>query len=132
MQANVWFSTAFDKYANNTAGLPLDHHMLAGLVAPRGLFVIENDIEWLGPVSTTGCMQAGRLIYQALSKADAMGFSLLGNHAHCQFPSAQQPQLTAFVNKYLMDGSSSTANIFQSNYTVNLADWVDWSVPTLS
>jgi hypothetical protein len=25
--------------------------MLAALVSPRGLFVIENDIDWLGPVS---------------------------------------------------------------------------------
>ena len=129
---NVWFSTAFNQYATNTARLPIDHHELAGLVAPRGLYVIENDIDWLGPVSTTDCMQVGRLIYQSLGKPDAMGFSLVGGHAHCAFPAAQQSELTAFVNKYLLDGTSSTANIFKSNFTVNTADWVDWTVPTLS
>ena len=46
---NVWFSKSFESYANSVNKLPFDHHMLAGLVAPRGLYVIENtSMEWLG------------------------------------------------------------------------------------
>ncbi|KAL1633831.1 carbohydrate-binding module 1 [Neofusicoccum ribis] len=129
---NVWFSKAFEQYTSRVPSLPEDHHMLAALVAPRGLLVIENDIDWLGPVSTTGCMKVGRLIYKAAGAPDAMGFSLVGGHNHCSFPSAQQPELSAFIDKYLLKGSSSTANIEKSNQNVNTADWVDWTVPTLS
>lgn len=39
---NVWFSKNFDPHVNQVNRLPFDHHSLAGLVAPRGLFVIEN------------------------------------------------------------------------------------------
>jgi hypothetical protein len=129
---NVWFSTSFNQYSTNTGVLPYDHHMLAGLVQPRGLFVIENDIDWLGPVSTTACMEIGQLIYKAAGTPDAMGFSLVGGHAHCAFPSAQQTQLNAFINKYLMNQSVSTAGIQTSNQNVNLASYYSWTVPTLA
>lgn len=129
---NVWFSPAFNSYSSRVSSLPVDHHELAGLVSPRGLFVIENDIDWLGPVSTTGCMKVGRLIYGAVGVPDAMGFSLVGGHNHCQFPSAQSTQLNAFINKYLQNGSSSTANIEQSSVSVNAADYFTWTVPTLT
>jgi len=109
---NAWFSPIFNQYSTKTSTLPMDHHMLAGLVAPRGLFVIENDIDWLGPVSTTGCMEIGQLIYQALGVPDNFGFSLVGGHGHCQFPSAQQADLSAYI--------------------VNLSSWYDWVVPSLS
>lgn len=129
---NVWFSTVFNQYTSNTARLPHDHHELAGLVAPRGLYATENDIDWLGPVSTTGAMKVGRLIYKAAGVPDGMGFSLVGGHAHCAFPSAQQSELNSFIDKYLLRGSSSTANIEDSNQNVNVADWITWTVPTLT
>jgi len=129
---NVWFGVSFNQYATNTARLPHDHHELAGLVAPRGLFVIENDIDWLGPVSTTACMKVGRMIYKAVGVPDGMGFSLVGGHNHCQFPSAQQADLSAFIDKYLLGGSSSTANIEKSNQNVDATTYIDWPVPILS
>ncbi|KAH0341656.1 hypothetical protein KCU83_g9600, partial [Aureobasidium melanogenum] len=58
VQENVWFATQFDEFENSTVDtLPFDHHMLAGLVAPRGLLVIDNiGYEWLGPWSSFGSM----------------------------------------------------------------------------
>jgi len=128
---NVWFSKNFDPFTRDTTKLPIDHHELAALIAPRGLFVIENDVDWLGPVSTTACMKVARLIYKAAGAADAMGFSLVGGHNHCSFPSSQQADLTAFIDKYLLNGPSSTANIERSNQNVDAATWIDWTVPTL-
>lgn len=129
---NVWFSSAFEQLVGSVPGLPEDHHMLAALVAPRGLLVLENDIDWLGPVSTTGCMKVGRLVYRAAGAPDAMGFSLVGGHNHCQFPAAQQPELSAFIDRYLLKGSSSTAGVEKSTENVDVADWIDWTVPTLA
>lgn len=39
---NVWFSPNFNQYVNGVNNLPFDHHLLAALVAPRGLLIIEN------------------------------------------------------------------------------------------
>jgi hypothetical protein len=66
IQENVWLSKRFDPWTPKVSSLPIDHHLLAGLVAPRGLFVIDNNIDWLGPTSTGVCMGVGQLIYKAL------------------------------------------------------------------
>ncbi|RYP59311.1 hypothetical protein DL770_010229 [Monosporascus sp. CRB-9-2] len=128
---NVWFSTNFDSYASKVNTMPVDHHMLAGLVAPRGLYVIENDLDWLGPVSTTGSMGAARMIYQGLGLPNNMGFSLVGSHSHCQLPSSQQSELGAYINAFLLSGSEP-GEVNHSRAKVNMADWVDWRVPDLS
>ncbi|MCJ1442338.1 MAG: carbohydrate-binding module 1 [Stictis urceolatum] len=128
---NVWFGTAFDAYATNTSSLPHDHHELAALVAPRGLYVIENDIDWLGPGSTNVCMRAGRLVYKAVGAQDHMGFSQAAAHTHCAFPSSQQGELAAFIDKFLLNRNAST-NVEEGTVAFNLTDWVDWTLPMLS
>ncbi|KAK3954763.1 hypothetical protein QBC32DRAFT_368350 [Pseudoneurospora amorphoporcata] len=113
---NVWFSTNFNSYINNINQLPFDHHMLASLVAPRGLYVMENpDFEWLGKISTYGCMGAARKNYQALGALEAFGYSQVGGHNHCSFPSAQ----------------SSELNATDQNLNFNIESWCPWTVPTL-
>ncbi|KAK9770186.1 putative Glucuronoyl esterase [Seiridium cardinale] len=129
---NVWFSTRFNAYTSQTNTIPEDHHLLAGLVAPRGLFVMENDIDWLGPVATTACMKAARLIYKAVGAPDAMGFDLTGGHSHCQFPSASQASLTGYINAYLLNSGSPPSNVEKSSASVTMTDYVDWIPPTLS
>ena len=129
---NVWFSTRFNSYNTKTNTLPADHHELAAMVVPRGLFVIENDIDWLGPVATTGCMKAGRLIYKGYGVPTNMGFSLVGGHSHCQFPSSQQADLTSYINYFLLKTGSAPGEVEKSSATVDMSSWVDWTVPTLT
>ncbi|KAF9876971.1 hypothetical protein CkaCkLH20_05817 [Colletotrichum karsti] len=129
---NVWFSPLFNSWATKTSQIPEDHHMLAGLVAPRGLYVAENDIDWLGPVSTTGCMKAGRLIYQALGVPENMGFSLVGGHNHCQFPSGQNSELTQYINYFLLNSGTKPSILERSTVNVNVKDYASWTAPTLS
>ncbi|TAQ86195.1 hypothetical protein B7494_g5487 [Chlorociboria aeruginascens] len=133
VQENVWFSTLFNPYATATSTLPIDHHELAALVAPRGLFVIDNDIDWLGPVSQAACMEAGQMVYSALGVPDAFGYSLVGNHAHCSFPSSQQANLTLYINKYLLGSSTPTGFVRDnSGYGNNNTAYISWTAPTLS
>lgn len=132
---NVWFSPNFDQYVNNVGVLPFDHHLLASLVAPRGLLVIDNTgIDWLGPQSVWGCQTTGAAAYQALGVTDRMGISQQGNHAHCALPSAQAPDVAAFVNRFLK-GQSVNTNIVKTDGANNVgfvkANWVNWSVPSL-
>ncbi|KAK1987502.1 carbohydrate esterase family 15 protein [Colletotrichum cereale] len=129
---NVWFSPGFNTWATRSSQVPEDHHMLAGLVAPRGLYVAENDIDWLGPVSTTGCMKAGRLIYLALGVPENMGFSLVGGHNHCQFPSGQNAELTQYINHFLLGSTTKPSPLERSTVNVNVRDYASWTAPTLS
>ncbi|KAI0002345.1 carbohydrate esterase family 15 protein [Xylariaceae sp. FL0662B] len=129
---NVWFSKNLDAYTAQTTTMPEDHHFLAALVAPRGLLAFENDIDWLGPVSTTGCMKAGRLIYKALGVPTNMGFSLVGGHSHCMFPSSQQAELTAYIDYFLLGGETPPEEVEKSSATVDVTTWAPWEVPTLA
>ncbi|KAK4233382.1 4-O-methyl-glucuronoyl methylesterase [Achaetomium macrosporum] len=131
---NPWFSKNFDPYVRSIATIPQDHHFLAAMIVPRGLAVFENNIDWLGPVSTTGCMKAGRMIYKAYGVPNNMGFSLVGGHNHCQFPSSQNSELNAYINYFLLNGGTAPGAVERSDVNVDAASWAPWgaSAPTLS
>lgn len=92
-------------------------------------------MEWLGAMSTYGCMFVGQKIYEALGVKDNMGYSQIGGHNHCAFPSGQTSELTAFVNKFLRNQSANTAVMRTSrpnNGGFTEATFVDWTTPNLA
>lgn len=130
---NVWFRDSFSQFSNTATRLPFDHHEVLGLVAPRALLVIENtDQEWLGNQSTYTAAIVAREIWEALDVADHMGVSQVGGHSHCQFPSSQQPEVDAFVERFLL-GTNANTNITRTdgNFNVDLNRWVNWNTPNL-
>jgi hypothetical protein len=75
------FTTAFNSYATRVNTLPFDHHLLAALVAPRGLLVLDNSqYTWLGPSSVFGCMKGARDVYRSLGVGSNLGVSIVGGH----------------------------------------------------
>ncbi|KAL2175920.1 uncharacterized protein P884DRAFT_261883, partial [Thermothelomyces heterothallicus CBS 202.75] len=137
VQENVWFSPNFNNYVNNVNALPFDHHLLAGLIAPRPVYIMENsDMEWLGKLSTYGCMGIARKQWEALGALDRFGYSQVGGNSHCSFPSSQQgSELNAFIGKFLLNNpNAGNTNIFRSteNPNFNIDSWSPWNVPTLS
>ena len=132
----VWFSANLNPFANahNATALPFDHHMVEGLVAPRGLLVIDNsDQVWLGNITSWGCSLIANRIYQALGIGDSQGVSQLGGHNHCAFPAEQQPEVTAFVTRFLLGGRANTSILFTDKRypTFDVAQWAPWPVPAL-
>ncbi|KZV87111.1 hypothetical protein EXIGLDRAFT_680237 [Exidia glandulosa HHB12029] len=134
VQENVWFGLAFNAFANNVTALPVDHHFLPALVAPRGLFVIENTFfDWLGPLSTFGCMSTGQTAFTALGVTDNMGYKAVNHSDHCAFPAAIQPQLTAFFDKFFF-GQDTDTSVFSTDggFIFDKDEWITWETPTLS
>jgi hypothetical protein len=131
---NPWFSKNFDAHVRSIPNIPQDHHFLAAMIVRRGLAVFENNIDWLGPVSTTGCMKAGRAIYKSYGVPNNMGFSLIGGHNHCQFPSGQNAELNSYINYFLLNSGTAPGAVERSTANVNLGDWAPWAAnaPTLS
>jgi hypothetical protein len=76
-------------------------------------------------------MGVGQLIYKALGSSDAMGYSEIGEHQHCNMPIEQQPLVQAFIDKFLFDKDTNTANIHQTTQNDTLTDWYKWKVPKL-
>jgi hypothetical protein len=137
---NVWFATELAQFGPSPPGshatlLPTDHHELLGMVAPRGLLVIENTgMVWLGNQSTWGASVAGRKVFEALGVPDHMGASQVGGHSHCQFPDSQQPAVDAFVRKFLLSDASQNTTIMYTDggYQFDEQKWAPWKVPSLT
>jgi hypothetical protein len=135
-----WQGSDFASYCGGgrTIGtLPCDQHFAVAICAPRAILVIENDIDWLGPVACYGGAVAGRKVFEALGIQDRCGVTLRGGHSHCQFPQNQQADLTAFLDRFIRGQSADTdIDEFQATNTslgsFTEADWIDWDVPTLS
>src|SRR5882672_1525421 len=124
---NVWFRSNFSQFSSTVPKLPFDHHSLEGLVAPRALLVIENNILWLGPQSSWSGANAARSIWQALGVTDRMGYTLTTEHGHCSFPASQQADVNAYVQKFLVGGGTANTNIMRNDPGVafNQAMWVN-------
>ncbi len=102
------------------------------------VLLLENDIDWLGPVATYGGGIAGQMVFEALGIKERCGVTVAAEHPHCSFPSGQQKYLDAFVNRYLkrttkmndvvdeLSANKSTLKKFDK------ATWIDWTIPTLT
>jgi len=131
---NVWFTASLSQFNQAATKLPHDHHQLHGLVAPRGLLVIENTaMVWLGNQSCWGNSVSGHMVYEALSVPDHMGVSQIGHSNHCGFPASQQPEVDAFVSKFLLGNMNANTTIMKTDggFAFNKTMWVDWTVPVL-
>lgn len=131
---NVWFADKFKLFAQSANRLPYDQHSLMGMVAPRGLLVIENtSMEWLGNRSAYTAALAAREIWRAQGIESHFGFSQLGGHNHCQLPEAQVPEVAAFVQKFLLDEATVNTALFKSDteFQLNKDKWINWQIPQL-
>ncbi|WP_345954701.1 hypothetical protein [Mucilaginibacter sp. PAMB04168] len=131
---NVWFRADFSQFSSTADKLPFDQHSVLALCAPRALLVIENtSIDWLSPVSSWNAANAAHKVWEALGVPDKMGFSQIGNHNHCSMPDSQLPELTAYVQKFLIGTGTGNTTIMKTDggFTFDAAAWVDWTVPTL-
>ncbi|RZJ13794.1 MAG: dockerin-like protein [Rubrivivax sp.] len=134
VQENVWFRSSFSQFGARATRLPYDHHQVLGLVAPRGLLVIENtSMEWLGNQSAWTAALAARETYAALGTPDAMGLSQVGGHNHCQLPASQEVEVNAFVDRFLKGQSGVDTNVVHTDggFTVDRSRWMPWKTPAL-
>ncbi len=129
-----WFRESFGtNFGNNhVTRLPFDHHQVMGMVAPRGLLIVDNNIGWLGPLAGYVGTSAAREIYSALGVPENIAYSENGGHTHCQFPAHQQDVLEGFVNRFLL-GEPGSTDVMRSTQgdESDVAEWVEWSTPTL-
>jgi hypothetical protein len=123
-----WFKNSmFDFGVENVPKLPIDHHELMAMCAPRALYCTGNASQiWLSNLSFYVCGMATKQVYDSLKISDRFGFNVDDNHGHCAFPSDQEPDMTYFLDKF-MKGNTSLSSIITSHPagydTVNYKKW---------
>jgi hypothetical protein len=129
-----WFRANFGQnFGNqNVTRLPFDHDSVMGLVAPRALLVIDNQIDWLGIDSTFTAGSIASEIWRGLGIADSMGYWQTTGHTHCAFPASQRAALEAYVQKFLVGGGTGDTALLRGDAaSADLARWKPWATPAL-
>jgi len=122
----------WNNFGSSIGKLPVDHHEMVGMIAPRGLLVLDNSIAWLGPQVGYGSSMAAKEIFSALGATEGITYSSVGGHTHCSQPTTQDHWVASYMKKYLLDQTGEAAKMeAPSEYKFDRAKWINWTTPTL-
>lgn len=130
-----WLGDDFNSYVSDVRRLPVDTHQIIALVAPRGLYIMDNPhIANLGPKSAHAAALAGAEVYKALGAASSITYhSNVASGSHCEVRPEHRAQLQANIRRFLKKESATTGGLnAHSKATANLSEWVDWTTPNLN
>jgi hypothetical protein len=130
-----WLGDAFGSFTSSPTRLPVDTHQMVGMVAPRGLFIMDNPhIANLGPRSASLAALGGAEIYKALGAGDDITYwSDVQDGNHCANRSEWRTPLQQNIQKFLLKtGNAPGAIRISSRALGNLSEWRDWQTPTLT
>jgi hypothetical protein len=130
-----WFGDAFSQFTSNPNSNPIDTHEVIGLIAPRGLFIMDNPyIANLGPKSADIAAQAGLQIYTALGAANNISYwSDIASGTHCSMRPEWSAPLKNNIDNFLKKTGNNPGVIRASSSAMgNESTWVDWTTPTLN
>jgi hypothetical protein len=130
-----WFADAFSPFTTSPTKAPLDTHELVAMVAPRGLFIMDNPhIANLGPKSAHAAALAGAEVYKALGAADAITYySDVQSGDHCSMRPEWSTPLKNNIERFLKKTGTAPGVIkASSSATAKESDWVDWTTPELN
>jgi hypothetical protein len=117
----------------NTTQLPLDTHAFIGMIAPRGLMILENPSQaQMGAPAGHMAALAGSEVYDALGVLDNLSYnSDIPATGHCSYSSGFTDLLVQNIQRFLKHEHEEPGEIKSGN-SLNAADWIDWTAPTLS
>ncbi|MBF9135066.1 cellulose-binding protein, partial [Plantactinospora sp. S1510] len=130
-----WLGDAFSSFTGNPNTLPLDTHQVVGMVAPRGLFIMENPhVDWLAARSGSVAGLGGAEVYKALGAGENITYwSDVQDGTHCASRSEWRTPLQQNIQKYLLKTGNAAGTIrISSRKAGNLSEWRDWQTPTLT
>src|SRR5215468_5279469 len=130
-----WLGDAFTSFTGNPTTLPVDTHEIVGMIAPRGLFIMENPfIDWLGARSGSVAALGGAEVYKALGAGDNITYwSDVQDGTHCAVRPEWRTPLQQNLQKFLLKTGNSAGTFRISSLKAgNLSQWRDWTTPTLT
>jgi hypothetical protein len=130
-----WLGDAFGSFTGSPANLPVDTHEVVAMVAPRGLFIMENPhVDWLGARSGSVAALGGAEVYKALGAGSNISYwSDVQDGTHCAVRSEWRAPLQQSIARFLRD-SGTAPGVFRVSpaKSGNLAQWRNWQTPTLT
>lgn len=122
-----WFLESMIKTfgEENVSRLPVDHHQLAALVAPRALLLFGNpDYKWLADESMIVTCKAVKEVYRTFGIADRFGYSIRDKHMHCMLPQQDYQYVEAYIDRFLLGKPVETEIELAPMFADK--DWKQW------
>ncbi|WP_236644536.1 PE PGRS family protein [Sorangium cellulosum] len=130
------FTTGNNAGADNTNKLPVDMHEMMGLIAPRGLYIVDNPSTMYNGLDRNSAWvtaNVGKMIFEALGVGDHMAYTGAGG-SHCSWRSQYTASLNAMIDKFLLGKDATATGNFATDLPnkPNHLDHIDWTPPTLT
>ncbi len=129
-----WIGDVFSAFTSDPSTLPLDTHEVVAMIAPRGLFIMDNPfMVSTGPKSAHVAALGGAEVYSALGAgANLTYWSDIEDSTYCAIRPEWKAPLQQNLRKFLTKTANDPGAIVPaSSATGDLADWRDWTTPTL-
>ena len=129
-----WLGDAFAAFTRDVAALATDQHQVLGLVAPRGLLVLDNPhVDWLGASAGYASALAGTAIYRALGAAGNIGYySAVENPQHCAWRPEWNQAAHDAIRRHLLGAQADDLHFEPAGSARPLSTpEPDWQVPLL-
>jgi hypothetical protein len=130
-----WVGDAFGNFTSSPNNLPVDTHEMVGMVAPRGLFIMENPhIDWLAARSGSVAALGGAEVYKALGAGANISYvSNVADATHCAVRPEWKAPLQQSLQAFLLHTGNPPATFQISSLKAgDLSQWRDWTTPTLT
>lgn len=130
------FTTGNSASADNTARLPVDMHEMMGLIAPRGLYIVDNPSTMYNGLDRNSAWvtgNVGKMIFEALGVGANMSYQGASG-SHCSWRSQYTATLNVMVDKFLKGNASAMTGTVATDLPNPPAasGHIDWTAPTLS
>jgi hypothetical protein len=131
-QGAPWYAAALRQFNEAPEKLPVDHHELIAMIAPRAVLMIEStQIPRMGAEAARVDALAAREVWKALGVPDRMGVTE-ENIGHCQWHPGFTPAIEVYLDKFLLGKQDVNTDILRSKFTeVDRARWIPWTAPEL-
>ncbi|MDG9705661.1 cellulose binding domain-containing protein [Streptomyces sp. DH37] len=130
-----WLGDAFGSYTGNPNSLPVDTHEVIGMIAPRGLLIMDNPhIDWLGAQSGAVAALGGAEVYKALGAQQNITYwSDVQSGDHCATRSEWQTPMRQSIQRFLLNSGSAPGTFrISAKKSASLSQWRSWQTPTLT
>src|SRR5690606_10840532 len=106
-----WLGDAFGSHTSNPAALPVATHEILGMVAPRGLLLLENPhVDWLGARSGSVAALGAAEIYRALGAEDNISYiSNVQDGTHCAPRAEWRTPIQQHIEEFLLGSGNATS-----------------------
>jgi hypothetical protein len=130
------FTNGNSASADNTDKLPVDMHEMMGLIAPRGLYIVDNPSTMYNGLDRNSAWvtgKVGQMVFEALGVGTHIAYQGAGG-GHCSWRSQYTASLNAMVDKFLKGNASATTGTFATDLPSppNHLSHIDWEPPTLA